>query len=90
MRCYQQMLLLILGLLAACPHALAAESDLSRCVDTFTVLEAGGSVSEKDLMAARQACLRSQQSSLDSLARKKVEAALATISDEQQRHKASH
>jgi hypothetical protein len=46
-------------------------------------------VPEKELTAARQACLRAQQTSLGSLDRKKVEAALATISEEQQRHKAS-
>jgi hypothetical protein len=38
------------------------------------------------LMVARQACLRAQQSSLGLLDRKKVEAALATIGEEQQRH----
>jgi len=78
--------LLILAFVAICPPANATESDLSRCVDTFTMLEAGGKVSEKDLTAARQACLRAQQSSLGSLDRKKVEAALATIGEEQQRH----
>jgi hypothetical protein len=90
MRWHKEMLLLSFGVLAACPHARAAGGDLSRCVDTFTMLEAGGTVSDKDLMAARQACLRAQQSSLDSLERKKVEAALAAISGEQQRHAASH
>jgi hypothetical protein len=87
---HKEILLLILGLLAACPHALAAGSDLSRCLDANTVLEAGGAVPEKELMAARQACLRAQQSSLGSLDRTKVEAALATIGEEQQRHSASH
>ncbi len=89
MRCPKQMLLLIFGLLAACPYALAAGSDLSRCLDANTVLEAGGTVPQKELMAARQACLRAQQTSLGSLDRKKVEAALVTIGEEQQRH-ASH
>jgi hypothetical protein len=78
--------LLILAFVAICAPANAAGSDLSRCLDASTVLEAGGTVPEKDLMAARQACLRAQQSSLGSLDRTKVEAALATISDEQKRH----
>jgi hypothetical protein len=86
MRWHKEMLLLIFGVLAACPHARAAGSDLSRCLDANTVLEAGGTVPEKELMAARQACLRAQQASLGSLDRKKVEAALATIGEEQQRH----
>jgi hypothetical protein len=89
MRWHEKALLLIFGVFAACPHALAAGSDLSRCVDADTVLEAGGPVSEKELTAARQACLRAQQTSLGSLDRKKVEAALATIGGELQRH-ASH
>jgi hypothetical protein len=89
MHWHKKTLLLILGVLAACPHAVAAGSDLSRCLDADTVLEAGGPVPEKELTAARQACLRAQQTSLGSLDRKKVEAALATISEEQQRH-ASH
>jgi len=89
MHWHKKTLFLILGVLASCPHALAAGSDLSRCLDADTVLEAGGPVPEKELTAARQACLRAQQTSLGSLDRKKVEAALATIGEELQRH-ASH
>jgi hypothetical protein len=86
MHWHTKILLLIFGFLAACPYALAAGSDLSRCLDASTVLEAGGTVPEKELSAARQACQRAQQTSLGSLDQKKVEAALATISAEQQRH----
>ena len=62
-----------------------ADKNSSRSLETYTELEAGGTVSEKDLIAARQACLRSRQTSLGSLDRKKVEAALVTIGEEQQR-----
>jgi hypothetical protein len=86
MRCPKETLLLIFALFAAGPQAQAAGNDLSHCLDTFTMLEAGGTVTDKDLKAAQQACLRSQQSSLDSLERKKVEAALVTIGEEQRRH----
>ena len=83
MQWHKEIMFLIFGLLAACPHALAAGSDLSRCLDAYTVLEAGGPVAEKELSVARQACLRAQQTSLGSLDRKKVEAALVTIGEEQ-------
>jgi hypothetical protein len=52
-----------------------AGSDLSRCLDPSTTLDAGGDVSDKELSAARQACAHLQQSGLDSATRLRVDQA---------------
>jgi len=67
-----------------------AGSDLSSCLDPSTTLDAGGDVSDKELTAARQACAHLQQSGLDAGTRLRVDHAASTLSDEQQRRKASH
>jgi hypothetical protein len=67
-----------------------AGSDLSRCLDPSTTLDAGGDVSDKELSAARQACAQLQQSGLDSATRLRVDHAASDLSDEQQHRQASH
>ena len=66
-----------------------AGSDLSSCLDPSTKLDAGGDVSDKELIAAQQACARLQQSGLDAGTRLRVDHAASTLSDEQQRRQAS-
>ena len=67
-----------------------AGSDLSSCLDPSTKLDAGGDVSDKELIAAQQACAHLQQSGLDAGTRLRVDHAASTLSDEQQRRQASH
>ena len=67
-----------------------AGSNLSRCLDPATTLDAGGDVSDKELTAARQACAHLQQSGLDDKTQIRVDHAASTLSDEQQRRQASH
>jgi hypothetical protein len=67
-----------------------AGSDLPRCLDPSTTLDAGGDVSDKELSAARRACAHLQQSGLDSATRLRVDHAASTLSDEQQHRQASH
>ena len=66
-----------------------AGSDLSSCLDPSTKLDAGGDVSDKELIAAQQACAHLQQSGLDAGTRLRVDHAASTLSDEQQRRQAS-
>jgi hypothetical protein len=68
----------------------AAGIDLSHCLDPSTKLDAGGDVSDKELVAARQACVQLQQSNLDSATRVRVDHAAANLSDELQHRQATH
>ena len=62
-----------------------AGSNLSRCLDPATTLDAGGDVSDKELTTARQACAHlRQQSGLDAGTRLRVDRAASTLRDEQQ------
>ena len=65
--------------------ALAANAELSRCLDPSTTLEAGGSVSDKDLKAAQSACAELKKTPLDYQATVKVKAATETIDEEMKR-----
>ena len=65
--------------------ALAANSELSRCIDTSTILAAGGEVSNQDLKAAQSACARLKQSSPDRKTLLRIDHAAETIDDEVQR-----
>ena len=56
--------------------------DLSHCLDPSTKLDAGGDVSDKELVAARQACAQLQQSNLDAATRIRVDHAASNLSDE--------
>ncbi len=69
--------------------ALAANAELSRCLDPSTTLEAGGSVSDKELKAAQSACAELKQTSLDYQATVKVKAAAETIDEEVKRRSAA-
>jgi hypothetical protein len=65
--------------------ALAANSDLSRCIDPATVLSAGGDVSYQELKAAQSACARLKQSSPDRKTLLRIDHAAETIDEEVQR-----
>jgi len=69
--------------------ALAANAELSRCLDPATTLEAGGNVNDKELKAAQSACAQLKQSSLDYGASVKVKAAAETIDEEMKRRGAA-
>jgi hypothetical protein len=69
--------------------ALAANAELSRCLDASTTLEAGGSVPDKELKAAQSACAELKQTSLDYQATVKVKAASETIDEEVKRRGAA-
>ena len=68
----------------------AAGIDLSHCLDPSTKLDAGGDVSDKELVAARQACAQLQQSNLDAATRIRVDHAASNLSDELQHRQATH
>ena len=68
-----------------------AGSNLSRCLDPATTLDAGGDVSDKELTTARQACAHLRQSGgLDAGSRLRIDHAASTLGDEQQHRQASH
>ena len=67
-----------------------AGSNLSRCLDPATTLDAGGDVSDKELITARQACAQLRQSGLDAGTRLRVDHAASTLADEQEHRQASH
>lgn len=89
------MLRLCLSLLLCCcvlsgpaglgASALAANSELSRCLDAATILGAGGDVSDQALKAAQSACASLKQSSPDRNTRARIDRAAETIDDEVQR-----
>ncbi len=83
------LLVLVSGLLCGAhgmgTSALAANADLSRCIDTSTILAAGGDVSNQDLKAAQSACTRLKQASPDSKTLARIDHAAETIDEEVQR-----
>jgi hypothetical protein len=64
---------------------LASANDLPVCLDVYTKLEAGGDATDKELATAQQACARLLQTTQTSDAKRKTDAAAATIAEEQQR-----
>jgi hypothetical protein len=80
---------LLYGATILSASALAANAELSRCLDASTTLEAGGSVSDKDLKAAQSACAELKQASLDYQATVKVKAASETLDEEVKRRSAA-
>ena len=77
------------GIAGMGPAALAANSDLSRCLDAATILGAGGDVSNPELKAAQSACARLKQSSPDRETLKRIDKAAETIDEEVQRRQAA-
>jgi hypothetical protein len=73
---------------AVYPGAKAA-NDLSLCLDTWTTLDAGGPVSDEELVAAQSACARAQQSTQDRHTLKRINAASESIAAELQRRQAA-
>ncbi len=69
--------------------ALAANSELSRCLDAATILGAGGDVSNQELKAAQSACARLKQSSPDRRTLARIDRAAETIDEEVQRRQAA-
>jgi hypothetical protein len=70
-------------------RALAAGSELTRCLDASTILGAGGDVSDQALKAAQSTCTRLKQSSPDKETLARVNAAAANIDEEVKRRQAS-
>ena len=66
-----------------------AANDLSLCLDTWTTLDAGGPVSDEELVAAQSACARAQQSTQDRHTLKRINAAGEFIAAEVQRRQAA-
>jgi hypothetical protein len=73
------------GLSGMGTSALAANGELSSCLDPSTVLEAGGDVSNQELKAALSACARLKQSSPDHHTLMRIDHAVETIDDEMRR-----
>jgi len=87
-----RMVIIITMILArlAGSEAMAADNNLSVCLDTATKLEAGGFVDEKKLIAAHRACERANVGARDAATRMKVGVAVATIDDGYRQRAASH
>jgi hypothetical protein len=68
--------------------ALAANSELTRCLDTWTTIGAGGDVSNQELKAAQSACAALKKSSTDKDTLARVNAAAENIDDEVKRRAA--
>ena len=68
------------GLLAT--SARAATSELSRCLDAWTIIGAGGDVSDQELKAAQSACAKLKQSTTDHDTLARVKAASENIDEE--------
>ncbi len=73
------------GAHSAGTDALAANSDLSHCIDPATVLSAGGDVSNQELKAAQSACARLKQSSPDRKTMLRIDHATETLDEEVRR-----
>jgi len=63
-------------------RALAANSELTRCLDASTIIGAGGDVSDQELRAAQNACAQLKQLSTDRDTLARVKAAAENIDDE--------
>ena len=66
-----------------------AANDLSLCLDTRSTLDAGGPVSDEELVAAQSACTRAQQYTQDRHTLTRISAAGETIAAEVQRRQAA-
>jgi hypothetical protein len=75
--------------LLTCSRAIAANDNLSLCLDTAIKLEARGRVGDKNLIAAHQACIRSRAGAPDAATRAKVGVATTIIVDEYRRRAGS-
>jgi hypothetical protein len=62
--------------------ALAANSELTRCLGASTISGAGGDVSDQELKAAQSACAQLKQSSTDHDTLARVKAAAENIDEE--------
>jgi hypothetical protein len=74
------------GILAT--SALAANSQLTRCLDAWTIIGAGGDISDQALKAAQSACAELKQSSTDKDTLARVNAAAENIDEEVKRRAA--
>ena len=68
----------------------AAGTDLSHCLDPSTKLDAGGDVSDTELVTVRQACAQLQKANLHSATRIRVDHAASNLINELQHRQATH
>jgi hypothetical protein len=68
--------------------ALAANSELTRCLDAWTTIGAGGDITDQALKAAQSACADLKQSSTDKDTLARVNAAAENIDEEVKRRAA--
>jgi hypothetical protein len=68
--------------------ALAANSELARCLDAWTIIGAGGDISDQALKEAQSACAELKQSSTDKDTLARVNAAAENIDEEVKRRAA--
>ena len=80
---------MFLALLAG-SEAMGADNNISVCLNMATKLEAGGHVSDDNLIAAHLACERAKERASDGVTRMKLAVALGAIDDEHRRRAASH
>src|SRR5215467_16133877 len=78
-------LLLACAALHVTDSARAAALDLAPCVDPATIIDAGGTVSDKELAAAQSACARLLQSTQDEKLLTWLKAAAANLALEAKR-----
>jgi hypothetical protein len=78
-----------LALLAG-SETMAANNDISVCLNMAAKLEAGGHVSDDNLIAAHLACERAKEGASDGVTRMKLALASGAIDDEHRRRAASH
>ena len=71
-------------------EAMGADNNISVCLKMATKLEAGGHVSDHNLIAAHLACERAKERASDGVIRMKLAVALGAIDDEHRRRAASH
>jgi hypothetical protein len=67
---------------------LAQNGELARCLDAWTIIGAGGDVSDQELKAAQSACAQLKQSSTDKQTLARVNAAAENIDEEVKRRAA--
>jgi hypothetical protein len=65
--------------------AFAANSELTRCLDAWTTIGAGGDISDQALKAAQSACAELKRSSTDKDTLARVNAAAESIDEEAKR-----
>ena len=76
--------LVLAGILTTSALA-AANSELTRCLDAWTTIGAGGDISDQALKAAQSACAELKQSSTDKDTLARVNAAAESIDEEAKR-----